>query len=147
MATLERVRSLARGLRHVPNWWQLGRFLTVGATGFAINIVVYAALVHGLGVDYRIAAVLSNGVAISSNFVLNRLWTFSATHGRKLEQAPRFLVVNAAGFLVNLLVLQFTVEVLGFAKLPSEVIASACAAPVNFLGSRQWAFRLRRAVA
>ena len=36
------------GLRHLPNWWQLGRFLTVGASGFAINIVLYALLVHPL---------------------------------------------------------------------------------------------------
>jgi putative flippase GtrA len=144
MATLAGVRSLKLALRHIPNWWQLGRFLAVGASGFAINIVVYAVLVHGTGLDYRVAAVLSNGLALSSNFVLNRLWTFRATHGRRREQAPRFFLVNAGGFVVNLLVLQLTVEILGLHKLPSEIVASACAAPVNFLGSRQWAFRLRR---
>jgi putative flippase GtrA len=141
------VRSLRPALRHVPNWWQLGRFLAVGASGFAINIALYGALVHGAGVDYRVAAVISNGVALSSNFVWNRLWTFRATQGRKFEQVPRFFLVNASGFAVNLLVLQFSVEILGFPKLPSEILASAIAAPVNFLGSRQWAFRLRRATA
>jgi putative flippase GtrA len=54
-------------------------------------------------------------------------------------------VVSAGGFAVNLLVLQLCVEVAGLPRLPAEVLASAVAAPVNFLGSRQWAFRLRRA--
>jgi putative flippase GtrA len=138
------VRSFRQGLRHIPNWWQLIRFLVVGASGFAINITLYGVLVHGADVDYRIAAVISNGVALSSNFVWNRLWTFRATHGRKTAQAPRFFLVNVGGFAVNLLVLQFAVEILGMGKLPAEFLASAIAAPVNFLGSRQWAFSLRR---
>ena len=141
------MRSFRRGLRHIPNWWQLLRFLTVGASGFAINIAVYWALVHGAGLDYRLSAVISNSVALSSNFVWNRLWTFRATHGRKTEQAPRFFLVNAVGFGVNLLVLQLSVELLGLGKVPAEILASAVAAPVNFLGSRQWAFRLRRVAA
>ena len=133
-----------QGLRHVPNWWQLGRFLAVGASGFAINIVVYAVLVHPLSIPYVAAAVVSNAVALSSNFVLNRRWTFDATHGRRRLQAPRFAVVSVGGFGVNLFVLRLCVELLGVPKLPAEVIASAIAAPVNFLGSRQWAFRRRR---
>ena len=132
------------GLRHRPNWWQLGRFLTVGASGFVINIVVYGVLVHPLSTPYVAAAIISNVVALSSNFVLNRQWTFAATHGRRWLQAPRFAIVSAGGFALNLLVLQICVEALGVPKLPAEVIASAIAAPVNFLGSRQWAFRRRR---
>jgi putative flippase GtrA len=138
------MQRVLTGLRHVPNWWQLGRFLTVGASGFAINIVVYAVLVHPLSIPYVAAAAISNVVALSSNFVLNRRWTFDATHGRRRLQAPRFAVVSAGGFAVNLFVLRLCVEALGVPKLPAEVIASAIAAPVNFLGSRQWAFRRRR---
>jgi dolichol-phosphate mannosyltransferase len=138
------MQRVLAGLRHVPNWWQLGRFLTVGASGFAINIVVYGVLVHPLSIPYLAAAVVSNVVALSSNFVLNRRWTFEATHGRRRLQAPRFAVVSAGGFAVNLLVLRICVEALGVPKLPAEIIASAIAAPVNFLGSRQWAFRRRR---
>jgi putative flippase GtrA len=135
------MQRIVAGLRWLPNWWQLGRFLIVGASGFVINIAVYGVLVHPLGVPYILAAVISNTVALASNFFLNRHWTFEATHHRRVLQAPRFAVVSVAGFVVNLLVLRFCVEVADVAKLPAEVIASAIAAPVNFLGSRQWAFR------
>jgi putative flippase GtrA len=134
------------GLRHLPNWWQLGRFLAVGASGFVINIVLYGVLVHSADLHYLVAAVISNVTALTSNFVLNRRWTFEATHGRRRLQAPRFILVSAGGFAVNLLVLRFCVELVGLPKLPAEVLASAVAAPVNFLGSRQWAFRRRHAV-
>jgi putative flippase GtrA len=147
MATLADMQRLLAGLRHLPNWWQLGRFLTVGTSGFVINIAVYAVLVHPLAVPYVLGAIVSNVVALSSNFVLNRRWTFAATHGRRRLQLPRFAVVSAGGFAVNLLVLRVCVEALGVPKLPAEVVASAIAAPVNFLGSRQWAFRRRRAPA
>jgi putative flippase GtrA len=140
------MERLLTGLRHLPNWWQLGRFLAVGASGFAINIVLYALLVHPLAVPYVAAAVISNGIALSSNFVLNRNWTFDASHGRRRLQAPRFALVSVGGFLVNLLVLRLSVEAFGVPKLPAEIVASAVAAPVNFLGSRQWAFRRGRPV-
>lgn len=129
------------GLSHSANWWQAARFLTVGASGFAINLAVFSALVHGMGADYRLAAVCSNAIALASNFMWNRRWTFDASDDRAALQAPRFALVSIGGLVVNLMVLQFAVEFLALQKLPSEVMASAVAAPVNFLGSRQWAFR------
>ena len=79
--------------------------------------------------QYVLAAVVSNLVALTSNFVLNRQWTFEASHGRRRLQAPRFAVVSAGGFAVNLLMLQLCVEAFGLPKLPAEVMASAVAAP------------------
>ncbi len=136
-----RVRT---GLAYSANWWQVARFLAVGASGFAINLVVFSALVHGMGAEYRLAAVCSNVVALASNFMWNRRWTFDANDGRAVIQARRFVLVSAGGLLVNVMVLQLAVELMTLSKLPAEVLASAVAAPVNFLGSRQWAFSSRR---
>jgi putative flippase GtrA len=127
-------------MSYSANWWQAGRFLAVGASGFAINLAVFSVLVHGFGVDYRLAAVGSNLLALVNNFLWNRRWTFEATAGRAALQAPRFVLVSLGGFVVNLIVLQFAVEFLALPTLGSEVMASAVAAPVNFLGSRLWAF-------
>ena len=133
-----RVRT---GLSHSANWWQAVRFLAVGASGFAINLIVFSALVHGAGVDYRLGALCSNLIALTNNFLWNRHWTFDAAGGSAALQAPRFALVSACGIVLNLVFLQLAVEVLGLPRLPSEVLASALVAPVNFLGSRQWAFR------
>jgi putative flippase GtrA len=134
-------RRVRAGLTHSANWWQVARFLAVGASGLAINLVVFSLLVHGGGVDYLWAAVASNLIALASNFLWNRRWTFGATCGRAALQANRFALVSVVGFGVNLVVLRFGVEFLELPRLAAEVTASAIAAPVNFLGSRQWAFR------
>jgi putative flippase GtrA len=139
---------LARVLRretlsHLPNWLQLGRFLVVGASGFAINIVLYAILIHGVQLGYILAAVISNLVALVNNFLLHRHWTFAARDAEATHQAVRFVLVCAVGFAINLVVLRLGVEVVGIPKLPAEAIAAVTAAPVTFLLNRQWAFRRR----
>src|SRR5437762_7954098 len=72
---------LLHGMRRPANWLQLVRFGIVGTIGFAVNLAVYALLVHGLGVDYRLAAVLAWLIAVINNFMLNRHWTFDAGDG------------------------------------------------------------------
>ncbi len=144
MSSIVAVPRLRAGLLYVGNWWQAARFLAVGASGFAINLVVFSLLVHAAGVDYRLAAVCSNLIALANNFMWNRRWTFKAGDGPARMQASRFALVSLGGFVVNLMVLQFAVELLVVPKLAAETLASAVAAPVNFLGSRQWAFRLPR---
>jgi len=125
---------------------QVVRFALVGGTGYVVNLVVYAACVHGAGVDYRVAAALAFVVALSTNFVLNRHFTFDARDaGRLHQQAARFLVVSLVSFGVNLLALQVLVDILEVPKVLAQAIAVVVAAPVNFAGQRFWAFApLRR---
>ena len=40
---------VGRALRTRANWSQLVRFATVGASGYVINLAVFAAAVHGAG--------------------------------------------------------------------------------------------------
>ena len=53
------------------------------ASGFVVNLVVYALFVHSIGVDYHVAAVVAWLVAVINNFVLNRHWTFDAGDGQR----------------------------------------------------------------
>jgi putative flippase GtrA len=133
-------------LTHPSSWRQVGWFLAVGSAGYAVNLGVYAACVHALGVEYRGAAVAAFGFALATTFVLNRHLTFAAGDGRLSVQAPRYVLVNLTGFATNLIVLQLLVERAAMAKVPSEAIAAIVAAPVNFAGLRLWAFA-RSAVA
>lgn len=127
-------------ITHLPNWHQLGRFLGVGAVGYGVNLVVYAFCVHSLGSDYRASAIVAFLFALATTFVLNRHFTFKVGEGQVHHQAWRYLLVNVAGFATNLIVLQIMVDGLSVAKVPSEAFAAAAAAPVNYIGTRVWAF-------
>lgn len=132
---------LWHGMRHPANWLQLIRFGLVGASGFVVNLVVYALCVHILHIPYQVAAVLSWLVAVLNNFVLNRHWTFDASAGRLHFQALRFFFVSLIAFLFGLLLLTLFVEVGGMAKVPAQAIAIIASMPLNFLGNKLWSFK------
>jgi len=139
-----RPRGQARAraaLRKPANWAQLVRFATVGASGYVINLVVFAAAVHGAGLDKGIAATAAFIVALSNNFVWNRLWTFRAGEGHAGFQAARFCVVSIAAFAFNLVVLYTLVDGLGMAPVPAQALAIATATPLNFIGNKLWSFK------
>jgi putative flippase GtrA len=139
----ERRRARVRaGLRQSSNWLQLVRFATVGASGYVVNLGVFTLLIHGAGVDYKLAAVAAFVVALANNFVWNRAWTFShASDGHAGFQAARFCVVSLVAFGFNLVVLFALVEWLKVAEVPAQAIAIAAATPLNFLGNKLWSFR------
>lgn len=137
MRRRDRVRLAAR---QPETWLQLGRFTAVGATGYLINLAVFGAWVHGVALDFHLAAVVAFLVAVTSNFVWNRLWTFSARDGNAGHQAARFLAVSVGAFVVSLLVLELLVTGAGLPKLVSQAIAVAAATPCNFVGNKLWTF-------
>ena len=97
-----RVRA-ALGRRH--NWEQLVRFCFVGATGYLVNLWVFSLLVLVLGMHYIPAAIGSFLVAVTNNYVWNRLWTFRDHRGSVAYQGMRFLVVSTLALVANLVVL------------------------------------------
>ena len=121
------------------NWLQLARFCMVGASGFAINLGVYAVLVHGVGLHYLLAATGSFLVAVTSNYTWNRLWTFRRERGHVGYQGLRFLIVSTIALGANLLVLYLLVE-LGAGKVPAQAAAIVLVTPLNFVGNKLWSF-------
>ena len=144
VALVERVAvrtRVRRGMRHPANWLQLVRFALVGASGYVVNLTVFALLVHAAGVNYRLAAVGAFVVAVANNFWWNRHWTFDARDGHAGFQAARFLVVSVCAFAFNLLVLLALVSGAGLPEVPAQALAIAAATPLNFVGNKLWSFR------
>jgi putative flippase GtrA len=129
------------GLRHPQNWLQFVRFGLVGASGYAINLGVFALAVHAAGIDYRIAAVLAFLISVANNFWWNRHWTFDARGGHAGFQAARFLTVSVAAFLFSYVVLLALVEGAGLPEVLAQAIAIVAATPLSFLGQKLWSFR------
>jgi putative flippase GtrA len=133
-----RARVVA-ALRSGSNWAELAKFCTVGAVGYGVNLAVYAAILHE-GVHYLAAATCSFLVAVTSNYVWNRLWTFRERRGGVAVQGLRFFVVSLASLGANLLVLHLLVTV-GSGKFLAQAVAIVVVTPLNFVGNRLWSFR------
>jgi len=128
------------GLRHGANWLQLVRFGLVGASGYVLNLAVYALCVHPLGIDYRVSATIAFLAAVSNNFWWNRHWTFKAGDGHAGFQAVRFFVVSVLAFLFSLAMLELLISGVGVPKVAAQAISIAAAMPLNFLGNKMWSF-------
>jgi putative flippase GtrA len=135
------VRRVHLGTREPANWVQLFKFGLVGASGYVVNLLVFSLLVGPVGVHHIVAAVLSFCVAVTSNFVLNRIWTFRARSGHAGFQAVRFFTVSVCALGVNLIVLYGLVDLANAPAVASQAIAIAVAMPFNFIGNKLWTFR------
>jgi putative flippase GtrA len=130
------------GVRKGHNWLQLIRFGVVGASGYAVNLGVFAILVHLLGVHYLIASPIAYVAGTINNFIWNRHWTFTnAREGHPGHQAWKFFAVSALSFGVNYGVLIALVHSTGMEKVLAQAIANIVGMPVNFLGQKLWSFK------
>lgn len=132
----------ARALRAPHNWLQLAKFSVVGASGYVVNLAVYAALLRGAGFHYLAAATCSFLVAVTNNYLWNRLWTFRHQRGHFAYQGARFLLVALVALAANLVLLRLLVG-LGVGKILAQAIAIVLVTPLNFVGNKLWSFRRR----
>lgn len=133
--------KIRHGVKVRDNWFELIRFGVVGASGYVVNLGVFALCVHALSIDYRVAAVIAFLAGVGNNFWWNRHWTFGASSGHAGFQAARFFTVSVGAFLVSFGILQALVSGAGMAEVPAQAIAIATATPLNFLGNKLWSFR------
>jgi putative flippase GtrA len=130
-------------LRRRHNWEQLVKFCAVGASGYVVNLAVYALLLKRAGFHYTAAATVSFIVAVTNNYTWNRLWTFRHQRGHFGYQGLRFLIVSVTVYLANLLLLSALVAG-GVGKIVAQAIAIVLVTPLNFLGNKLWSFRRKR---
>ena len=140
-ASFARTRA-GQALRRSHNWVQLAKFGAVGASGYAINLVVYTVLLKEAGLHYAVAATCSFVVAVTNNYIWNRLWTFHDQRGHVGWQGLRFLIVALVAYAANLALLTGFIA-LGLDKVLSQAIAVVLVTPLNFIGNKLWSFRVR----
>jgi dolichol-phosphate mannosyltransferase len=117
---------------------QFVRFCAVGASGYAINLAVYAALL-AVGLHYLAASAIAFLVAAASNYVWNRIWTFQTSHAPVLRQGTRAFTVSALSLGANQLFLVVLVAA-GAGHLAAQAVAIALATPFSFAANKLWAF-------
>jgi putative flippase GtrA len=132
-----RVRA---GVRKPQNWVQLAKFCAVGASGYVVNIAVFAVAVELGDLHHLVAATLAFLVAVTNNFWWNRHWTFAARGGHAGFQAARFVAVSIGAFVLAAAILEALVNGLDMSEIPAQAISIVAATPFNFVGNKMWSF-------
>jgi putative flippase GtrA len=117
---------------------QFVRFCAVGASGYAVNLAVYAALLAA-GLHYLAAAAVAFLVAAGSNYLWNRTWTFRTSRAPVLGQGARALLVSGLSLGANQLFLLAFVAA-GAGHLAGQAVAILLVTPFSFTANKLWAF-------
>jgi putative flippase GtrA len=114
------------------------RFCLVGASGYAVNLAAYAALLAA-GLHYLAAAAISFLVAAGSNYAWNRTWTFQTSGAPVLGQGARAMLVSGLSLGANQLFLLALVAA-GAGHLAAQAAAIVLVTPFSFTANKLWAF-------
>ena len=117
--------------------------------GYVVDAFITYVLVRYAGLNPLVARLPAFAVATVFNFVLNRLITFSDTSAPLLRAFLRYVVVCAAGLVVNYVVYALALAVASAAGIPTPpstlpifvAFGSGAAMFVTFFGFRFFAFR------
>ena len=120
------------------------RFFTVGASGLGINYL--ASILFTLSSDmwYLHATMMGIVFYITSNFILNKYWTFEDrdfSTKRTLIQYAKFTGFSSIGALAQLGMVYYLVDELNVIYPISLISAVGTAAFSNFVLNKKWTFK------
>ena len=124
-----------------------GRFFTVGASGLGANYLTSFVLTLGfIDTWYLHANMAGIAVSMTSNFLLNKIWTFEdRDFGSKttLVQYGKFVLFSSFGALAQLGLVYYFVDVHDTVYPLALFAAVTVAAFGNFVLNKRWTFRER----
>ena len=126
---------------------QFVKFVLVGSSTTVIYLGLLFILLHdpfGVRIIYPIAVTLAFVPATLNSYFFNRRWTFRAGRHRN-EMLAKFFTIQSTSFVVNLTVVAFLIEQMGFEtqnqKFIAAVIGNGFIVATNFIGNKFWTFR------
>jgi dolichol-phosphate mannosyltransferase len=122
-----------------------GRFYTVGAFGFLVNYLVSLLFADAvMNFWYIHATIIGIAVSMSSNFILNKIWTFEDRNfeaKRTLAQYGKFVGFSSLGALIQLGMVYVLVDTYQIVYYLALILAVITAASSNFIFNKKWTFK------
>ena len=119
---------------------EFGRFGIVGVIRTFLGIIIVFVPYNLWGVNYILCNIIGYSIGLITGFILHKKWVFKSQGEWHKEVVP-YLVTFGIGYLVNIILLLFSVEKLGLNKNLSQVIAICGFTITNYLGNKFWTFR------
>jgi len=128
-----------------PVFFQFGKFVTIGVSNTAIDFGVLNLLIFLTGVKsgypYSVFKATSFLIAITNSYLWNRFWTFENPQtNERGKQLFKFVAVTSVGFVINVSVASFVVNVIGPPAGTSPVLWANVGALISLVFSVFWDF-------
>jgi dolichol-phosphate mannosyltransferase len=124
---------------------QAAKYYAVGASGVLVNLGLLFYLTEYVGLWYFLSYTLAISASITSNFILNKFWTFrdSINSQRTIVMYVKFASVSFLGMAIQLGSVYFLVESLSVYYMLAALISISIAGAINFIINRSWTFGVK----
>jgi putative flippase GtrA len=125
---------------------EAAKFGAVGAVGFLVNVAVFNLCIHTLQLAPIRSGVISQVVAIGTNYLGNRYWTYRHTDKRRIRrETTLFFVFSGVALVIENAVLAVSHYGLGFTSpladnIAKNVIGLGIGTVFRFWTYRTWVF-------
>ena len=121
------------------------KYYAVGASGILVNLGLLYYLTEYVGLWYFLSYALAISVSITSNFILNKFWTFrdSVDSQKTIVMYVKFVSVSLVGMAIQLGSVYVLVESLTVYYMLAALISICIAGAINFIINRRWTFGVK----
>ena len=109
------------------------KFGIVGFSGLIIDFTLTYLLKERLKVHRYISNSIGFTIAASSNYLLNRIWTFDSSNPKIISEYASFIIISAIGLGINNLFLYIFEKKMNF--YPAKLCAIVVTTLWNFLAN------------
>jgi len=121
------------------------KFVLIACSGILVNLFFVFIIFDLIGLHYKLVLVVGFLLALSSNFLLNRIFTFKyAKKSHFFIQYFKFFIICLIGFAINWSISIFLFNYLAYFLnyyLVTVVFGIICGMIFNFVGSKYFVFR------
>lgn len=143
---MEYAEHLAKLYAHrYPALFELLKFCIVGVVGLVIDMLTVVTSKELVGLDTRLCAVLGFSVAVTTNYLFNRYWTFPLARSLPfLWSYLTYVGTNMVGLSVRMLAVHLLIVLAGLDQgydyVWTNLVGIALATIFNFVGAKYFAF-------
>ena len=124
---------------------QFVKFVIVGGVNTLVDWGVYWLIIHFTGWSVQnlkqLAKALSFVVSATSNYIMNRVWTFRYNEKKVLKEASKFFAVALIGLVFNNAIFYVVTGILHWKDFWGLVIATGLVLFWNFFANKKWTFK------
>lgn len=119
------------------------QFIKFGIVGLCNNIIfliIYYLLIF-IKLDYLISNICGYLLSSIFGYIVNRIWVFNAINSRTKKSLPRYYIVYATAFLINIGCMYLLVDIFNISDKIAPYFVLCITIPYNFILSKLWVYK------